>query len=290
MSYKKSKVPFAKKSFGQNFLVDEKYIDKIIGALDLQPGELVIEIGPGRGSLTEKLIASGARIVAIEIEREMIRVLKEDFGHHENFKLIEADALKVDFRELVNPINSDDPPKTAKLVANLPYYISTAILQKLIEQRTVFSEMILMFQREVVERITAPAGNKERGFLTVLVERYLETAKLFEVPPSAFRPAPKVWSAIMRLITKSDGGNGKENIAEKTENTEADEKLFRQIVSAAFVQKRKTILNNLKNAPPDLRAKIGDAEEFLTKSGIVANRRAETLDFEEWKQLFAALN
>jgi 16S rRNA (adenine1518-N6/adenine1519-N6)-dimethyltransferase len=271
------KTPFAKKSFGQNFLVDENYIEKIITALNPQKGETVIEIGAGRGALTERLLESGANVIAIELEREMIAVLKEKFAEFENFQLVEGDALKVDFEELLNR-KSQIANRKSKLVANLPYYISTAILQKLIEQRAAFSEMILMFQREVVERITAEVGNKERGFLTVLTEAFLDAEKLVDVPPNAFRPAPKVWSAVVRLITKKE-----------VNNLEQDEKLFRELISAGFAQKRKTILNNLKSAPPDLREKIGNAEDFLKKAGIAPNRRAESLGLEEWKQIYEAL-
>ena len=271
MNEKKSNT-FAKKSFGQNFLTDQNYIDKIISALNPRKNETIIEIGAGRGALTEKLLQSGAKVIAIELEREMVAVLKDKFGVLENFTLVEQDALKVDFQELLNQIPN---PKT-KLVANLPYYISTAILQKLIEQRACFSEMILMFQREVVQRITAQVGNKERGFLTVLVEAYLEAEKLFDVSPNAFRPAPKVWSAVVRLIPKA-------------ENAFGVEKLFRALISAGFAQKRKTILNNLKNAPPGLRDKIVDPEKCLEKAQIAPNRRAETLSVEEWKQILSVL-
>lgn len=263
------KKPFAKKSFGQNFLVDGNYINKIISAVDPQIGETIIEIGAGRGALTEKLIESGGRVIAIELERDMIAALYKEFSNAENLQIIENDALKVDFSEFASPENQS---QKLKLVANLPYYISTAILQKLIEERELFSEMVLMFQREVVERITAQVGSSERGFLTVLTEAYLQTEKLFDVPPTAFRPSPKVNSAVVRLTPK-------------TEIVVKDEKTFREIVSAAFVQKRKTIYNNLKNAPPNLREKIGDVNEFLNKCEIEPNRRAETLTIEEWQCL-----
>ena len=266
----KTKSPFAKKSFGQNFLVDENYIVKIISALDPQPNETIVEIGAGRGALTEMLIESGANVVAIELERDMIAVLREKFGGKENFHLIEADALKVNFSELINSKFKIQNSKSAKLVANLPYYISTAILQRLFEQRGIFSEMILMFQREVVERITAPVGNSERGFLTVLTGTYLETEKLFDVPPNAFRPAPKVWSAVVRLLPKENADVFEEN---------AD--LFRQIVSAAFRQKRKTIINNLKN----LKIANENWSEILEKAGIEESRRAESLSLNEWREL-----
>ena len=259
---------FAKKSFGQNFLIDQNYISKIIAALNLQTGETIIEIGAGRGALTEGLIESGANVIAIELERDMNAVLRERFGGCENFQLVEADALNIDYSRFQIP----DSKLKIKLVANLPYYISTAILQKLIEQRDCFSEMVLMFQREVVERITAEVGNSERGFLSVLVQNYLETEKLFDVPPTAFRPSPKVNSAVVRLKSKNETA---------VENHE----LFRAIVSAAFVQKRKTIFNNFKNAPPDLREKFGDVNQLLEKCGIAPNRRAETLTIEEWRGL-----
>jgi 16S rRNA (adenine1518-N6/adenine1519-N6)-dimethyltransferase len=252
---------FAKKSFGQNFLVDQNYIAKIISALNPQTGETIIEIGAGRGALTEILIESGASVIAIELERGMITVLRERFAHQENFKLIESDALKIDYSSFIlHPLSFK-----LKLVANLPFNISTAILQKIIEQRVCFSEMILMFQREVVERITAKAGNSERGFLTVLTEAYLETEKLFDVPPNAFLPAPKVWSAVVRLKPK---------IGIEIEN----EKIFRQIVSAGFRQKRKTITNNLKS-------EFENIEKVLDECGIDKQRRAETLTLEEWKCL-----
>jgi 16S rRNA (adenine1518-N6/adenine1519-N6)-dimethyltransferase len=274
------KKPFAKKSFGQNFLVDENYIDKIIAALNPQAGETIVEIGAGRGALTEKLIESGANILAIELERDMIAILKERFGKTGNFRLIEADALKVDFAEIISQANqkpnTENQTPKAKLVANLPYYISTAILQKLIEQRPVFSEMILMFQREVVERIAAQVGDSERGFLSVLVQNYLATEHLFDVPPKAFRPSPKVTSAVARLVPRA-------NIP--TEN----DGIFRRVVSLAFVQKRKTILNNLKNAPLDFSGKFGDAARLLEHCGIEPARRAETLTNDEWNCLANAI-
>ena len=259
--YEFRKSVFAKKSFGQNFLVDRNYIAKIIAALNPQPGEKIIEIGAGRGALTEVLIESGANVIAVELERGMIAVLRERFAGKDNFKLIESDALVLDYSSFLIPVSS----RKLKLVANLPFNISTAILQKLIEQRDCFSEMILMFQREVVERITARIENSERGFLTVLTEAYLENEKLFDVPPKAFQPAPKVWSAVVRLEPKVD-------IAIENEKT------FRRIVSTGFRQKRKTILNNLKS-------EFENIEKILDECGVDKQRRAETLSLEEWKCL-----
>ncbi len=272
---RRSKSVYAKKSFGQNFLVDQNYINKIISALNPKENETIIEIGAGRGALTEKLVKSGAEIVAIELDRDLIPLLNEDFGQNENFNLIEQDALKVNFQEILKDQRSKIEDQKTKLVANLPYYISTAILQHLIQYRNEFSELILMLQREVVERITAEAGNTERGFLTVLVEAYFETEKLFDVPPNAFRPAPKIWSSIVRLKPKA-------------RSIIKDDEFFREIVSLGFRQKRKTILNNLKNAGEILYKK--DLKALLEKNNIETKRRAETLTLEEWKKLTEIFN
>src|SRR5829696_6558585 len=223
-------LPRAKKRLGQNFLVDESYARRIVGALSPRAGETVVEIGPGRGALTSLLLGTGARVVAVEFDRELAAVLRERFVGREDFKLIEADALDLDFCAAVEPASS------ARVVANLPYNISTAILQRLAEQRRCVTEMVLMLQREVVERIAAPPGTHERGYLTVLVEAFCDTEALFDVPPDAFRPVPKVWSTVARLRVREGAAV-------------ADERLFLRLVSAGFAQKRKTILNNLRSAP-----------------------------------------
>lgn len=224
--------------------------------------ETVIEIGPGRGVLTDRLVEKAGRVVVIELDRDLISFLNEQFSGVDNLEIVEHDALTVHFGQLAGG-------NTAKLIANLPYYISTAILQRLIEQRDVFSEMVLMFQREVVDRITAPPGSSERGFLTVMVEAFLKTEKLFDVPPAAFHPAPKVWSSVVRL-RPNDG-------------PVPDERLLREIASVAFGQKRKTILNNLKKNYPN-------ADQLLLGAGIDSKRRAETLTMNEWISLVDAVN
>jgi 16S rRNA (adenine1518-N6/adenine1519-N6)-dimethyltransferase len=182
----------AKKSLGQNFLEDERYVQRIIEHVSPVSGETIVEIGPGRGSITAGLVDSGATVIAIELDRDLAPMLRRAFSAAPNFTVIEADALSVDFRELMPAADGK-----LRLVANLPYYISTAILQRLIEFRDSFTDFTLMFQLEVVERITASPGSSERGFLTVMVEAYMESTKLFDIPPSAFRPRPKVNSAVV---------------------------------------------------------------------------------------------
>ena len=254
------KQPFAKRSLGQNFLVDDSYIRKIVAAAELQPDETVIEIGPGRGAITEGLVDSGARVIAVELDRRLAPELAQWFAERPNFTVIEADATEVDFADIL-------AGGKAKLVANLPYYISTAILQHLAAQREGFVSLVLMFQKEVVERIAARPGDSERGFLTVLTEAAFRVETLFDVPPKAFRPVPKVTSTVVRLTPKP--------------RLVDDEKMFRRLVSTAFLQKRKTILNNLKAFSPE-------AAQRIERSGIDPRRRAESLTMEEWLELFRA--
>ncbi len=267
-------VPHPLKRLGQNFLTDPRIINRIVDELNPGPAETIIEIGPGRGSLTEKLIERSGRLVAIEFDRGLIPLLRERFGLHPNFQLVENDALVTDFCEEISPA------KTARLVANLPYNISTAILQRLIEQRRCLSEMVLMLQREVVDRITAGPGSKERGYLSVLVEAYTVAEKLFDVAPGSFRPAPKVWSSVVRLRTRS------------TPLAVKDESLLWSIVSAGFAQRRKTILNNLRASPPKLNELLkrhGGASIVLCRAEVDLQRRAETISLLEWARLTQAL-
>jgi len=270
-----SEQPFPSKRFGQHFLKDKRTIQRIIDALAPRTDETIIEIGPGTGALTAHLIERAGQLIAVEFDNKLAPLLTEQFGEFPNFRLVMADALATDFcREIL-------PATSARLVANLPYNISTAILQRLIEQRACLSEMVVMLQREVVERITAPAGSSERGFLSVLVEAYCETEKLFDVAPGAFRPPPKVWSSVMRLRFRPQM------------NTKVrDEALLCETVSAGFAQKRKTILNNLRHASGRLAEVLkrnGGASIVLCKAGVELQRRAETLTVEEWGRIVRAM-
>ncbi len=265
----------AKRRFGQNFLVDRNVVNRIVAAVSPQPDENIIEIGPGRGALTSELIKAAGRVIAIELDRQLVPELRAKFSTAPNFKVIEADALTADYCEFIRPAG------TARVVANLPYNVGTAILQKLIEQRRCITEMTLMLQREVVDRITAPPGSTERGYLSVFVEAYCETEKLFDVSPEAFRPAPKVWSTVARLRTR-----------DKIAADVKDEKLLWQVVSAGFAHPRKTILNNLREAPESLQElmkKRGGASIILCDAGIPPLRRAETFALEEWGLLVNAM-
>jgi 16S rRNA (adenine1518-N6/adenine1519-N6)-dimethyltransferase len=267
--------PFPKRRFGQNFLVDKNVIERIVASVQPRPDETIIEIGPGRGALTERLIQTSARVMAIEFDRDLVPLLRDRFSKVTNLEVVEADALEVDFCELIRPAAS------ARVVANLPYNIGTAILQRLIEQRHCLSEMTLMLQREVADRITAPADSADRGYLSVFVEAYCETEKLFDVPPRAFRPAPKVTSTVVRV-----------RVRDRIASEVRDETLLWQVVSAGFAHPRKTILNNLREAPEPIQElvnKRGGASIVLCDAAIPPLRRAETLSFEEWALLANAM-
>jgi 16S rRNA (adenine1518-N6/adenine1519-N6)-dimethyltransferase len=265
----------AKRRFGQNFLVDRGVVERIIAAVAPRPDETIIEIGPGSGALTARLLESTGRVVAIEFDRDLVPPLREKFSDAANLHLIEADALTTDFCAAIAPA------QRARVVANLPYNIATAVLQRLIDQRSCLSEMTLMLQREVVDRITAEAGSSERGYLSVLVEAYCEAEKLFDVAPQAFRPVPKVWSTVVSL-----------RVRPKIAAEVRDEALLLKIVSAGFAQRRKTILNNLRDAPTpiqELLKKRGGASIVLCDACIPPLRRAETFTLEEWALLANAI-
>ena len=265
--------PIPLKRFGQHFLHDKRIIQRIIDALAPQPTETIIEIGPGAGALTTQLVERAGSVVAVEFDNKLAPLLTEQFAGYANFKLIMADALATDFCAAIAPAHE------ARLVANLPYNISTAILQRLIEQRACLREMVLMLQREVVERMMAPAGSSERGFLSVLVEAYCEMEKLFDVGPGAFRPPPKVWSSVIRVIPKRDAAIPRQG-------------LFWEVVGEGFSKKRKTIFNNLRSASGNLAEVLkrnGGASIVLCKAEVELQRRAETLTIDEWTRIVRAM-
>jgi 16S rRNA (adenine1518-N6/adenine1519-N6)-dimethyltransferase len=263
------------KRFGQNFLRDINISKRIIAAFAPRTDETIIEIGPGQGAFTTHLVQKAGRVIAVEFDNNLAPQLEQAFAGYQNFTLLHADALDTDFCAAIRPAQK------ARLIANLPYNISTAILQRLIAQRACLEEMVLMLQKEVVGRIQARAGSSERGYLSVLVEAYCETEKLFDVAPSAFRPQPKIWSTVARLKFRSN-----------TLVQVNDEELFWAIVSTGFRQKRKTMLNNLRNATGRLQETIklnGGASIVLCKAEVDLQRRAESLSLEEWNRIAKAI-
>ncbi|HUF03879.1 MAG TPA: 16S rRNA (adenine(1518)-N(6)/adenine(1519)-N(6))-dimethyltransferase RsmA [Aridibacter sp.] len=268
-----SRRPYAKRSLGQNFLIDAGYVSKIVSALALTESDDVIEIGPGRGALTGRVLETGARVTAVEIDTDLAAHLEREFGDEPRFRLVIGDFLEFDLRDFV-------PGPPAKVAANLPYYISTPILRRLFEHRELFSGLVVMLQKEVAERITAAPGDSSRGFLTVLIERGFTAEILFDVPAGAFRPVPKVESAVVRFVTKKD------------ESGPGTDRQFEELASAAFGQKRKTLKNNLDAARGDLGRQIerlGGSEAVIRNAAIDPGTRAEALSIEEWRSLSGIL-
>ncbi|HJQ24039.1 MAG TPA: 16S rRNA (adenine(1518)-N(6)/adenine(1519)-N(6))-dimethyltransferase RsmA [Blastocatellia bacterium] len=273
----------AKKSLGQNFLADRGVARRIVESVQPGADDLIIEIGPGTGALTGMLVKVSGYLLAIEIDQRLIEELQRTLVS-ERCAVIRADALEVGWDGLLDlatygwraATRSEGEPRI-RVVANLPYYISTAIIERLMAVGRRILDMTLMLQSEVVERITSPPGSREYGYLSVLVQYHCQATKLFEVPPSAFRPRPKVQSAILRLLVRK-----------RPAVEVADPARFFALVRAAFAQRRKTIANNLKAA----RHALGITEEVgavLERADIEARRRAETLSIEEFAKLFHAL-
>ena len=266
----------ASKRLGQNFLIDKSVVDDIVNAAEIEEGEVILEIGPGIGTLTQGLLETGANVTAVELDKKLPAVLAETLAGYENFKLIEGDILKVNINEIMEN-------RPFKVVANLPYYITSQILLTLLEKKLPITKIVTMVQREVAERIIATpeslAANKESaktyGSLSVAVQFYTEPKIAFDVPPSAFLPSPEVTSSIIVCDVR------------KSPAVEvADEKLFFKVVRGAFGQRRKTLINSLIGAGFP-REKISNA---LQKSGIDFNRRAETLSLEDFASITNFLN
>ena len=273
----------AKKSLGQNFLSDAQVSRRIVDSVSPQPSDLIIEIGPGTGALTRRLVESSGYVVAVEIDARLIRELQHAITAN-NLSIVEADALEVNWIDLIiaatrswQAVNAREDQPRIRVVANLPYYISTPIIERLIELRHRIFDMTLMLQNEVVERIASPPGSRDYGYLSVLAQYHSVATKLFEVPPSAFKPAPKVQSAIIRLAVRERPAIDIENEAK-----------FFALVRASFAQRRKTIFNNLKAATISLGF-VERVDMALQAAGIDPQRRAETLTMPEFGALYRAL-
>ncbi|MBI3600875.1 MAG: ribosomal RNA small subunit methyltransferase A [Nitrospinae bacterium] len=264
-----------RKRLGQHFLIDESAAKKIVDSASLSADDTVIEIGPGAGILTSRLADIAKRVIAIEIDKKLCRLLQDRLSSCSNINIINSNALDYDY---------EDIPEIFKVVSNLPYSISTPLTIKLIEHRKKISDMVLMFQKEVADRISAKPGTKDYGALSIAVQYHAETAKLMNVGRGAFKPVPKVDSAVIRITPRKEP-------AVKLK----DENLFFKIVKTSFMYRRKTIRNNLKSMkipphPPLLKGGIGGlSEELLNQifkeTGINPSRRGETLSISEFADI-----
>jgi 16S rRNA (adenine1518-N6/adenine1519-N6)-dimethyltransferase len=255
------------KSLGQNFLVDRHFLDKIIKAGDLSRADLVLEIGPGLGGLTERLVAAAGQVVAVEYDRGLFAVLQETMGAHANLTLINQDFLTVDLTQVI----ARRAASNYKVIANLPYYITTPIIFKLLESQINWQQLIFLVQKEVAVRVCAKPGAKDYGALTVMLNFYGTVEIISMVPKGVFYPTPKVDSAVIKITPGQ---------------TAVDWGLYpclHKIVQAAFGQRRKTILNALGHA--EIWQDKATLQEFLVNLGIDPGQRGETITVEAYLKL-----
>ncbi|CAM3657558.1 MULTISPECIES: 16S rRNA (adenine(1518)-N(6)/adenine(1519)-N(6))-dimethyltransferase RsmA [Saccharibacillus] len=260
-----------KKSLGQNFLIDQNILAKIVGAADLDATKGALEIGPGIGALTEKLALNAGEVTAVEIDRRLIPILQDVLGPYGNVTIRQADVLKVDLKALFE--ESFARSEKVSVVANLPYYVTTPILMKLLEEKLPLENIVVMIQKEVAERMSASPGGKEYGSLSIAVQYYSEPELVCIVPRTVFIPQPNVESAVIRL-----------KVREKPPVELEDEEHFFTLVQASFTQRRKTIANNLRARyfPGEGRERM---EQLLQEAEIAPTRRAETVSIEEYARL-----
>lgn len=264
-----------KKSLGQNFLIDQNILHKIVEAAELDESKGALEIGPGIGALTEKLAQTAGTVTAIEIDQRLIPILEEVLEPYGNVRVHHGDVLKVDLHELFRT-NFADRSKVS-VVANLPYYVTTPILMRLLEERLPLENIVIMIQKEVAERMAAAPGSKDYGSLSIAVQYYSEPKLVCTVPHTVFIPQPNVESAVIRL-----------EVREEPPVSVPDEAFFFDVVQASFAQRRKTIANNLKSRffPKEGRERL---EQLLAAADIEPSRRGETLSIEEYARLSRVL-
>ena len=258
------------KKFGQNFLIDPHVLDKIIEAAEVTKDDFVLEIGPGIGTMTQYLACAAGKVAAVEIDKALIPILEDTLSEYENVRVINHDVLKVDIAKLAEEENGGKP---IKVVANLPYYITTPIIMGLFENHVPIKSITVMVQKEVADRMQVGPGTKDYGALSLAVQYYAKPYIVANVPPNCFMPRPKVGSAVIRL--------------ERYENppvTVEDEKLMFRLIRASFNQRRKTLANGLKNSP-ELDYTKEEIEAAIEALGRGASIRGEALTLEEFAKL-----
>ena len=266
---KKYEFAFQKK-FGQNFLIDSHVINKIISAADITKDDCVLEIGPGIGTMTQYLAESAGQVVAVEIDKNLIPILSDTLKNYSNVTVINEDILKLDICKLAEEKNQGKP---IKVVANLPYYITTPIIMGLFESHVPIDSITIMVQKEVAERMQEKPGSKEYGALSLAVQYYAKPEIVANVPPNCFMPRPNVGSAVIRLTRH-----------EKPPVEVEDEKLMFRIIRASFNQRRKTLANGLNNSP-EIHLPKEVIQESIVSLGVPENIRGEALSLEQFAEL-----
>lgn len=252
------------KSLGQNFLIDDNVVNDIVIGAEIGKDDTVIEIGPGIGTLTKELLQKAKKVYCIELDSELIPILNEELKDYDNLTIINGDALRYDFSKILNENNN------VKVVANLPYYITTPIVTKLLKERYKFSSITIMIQKEVAARMISEPNCKEYGALSILIQYYCKGTKIRNVAPECFMPRPKVESTVIKL-----------EVLENPSVTVTDEKMYFRIVRDSFNMRRKTIWNALK----ELKLPSDDIKKCFESCGIDTKRRGETLSLEEFANL-----
>ena len=265
-----------KKSLGQNFLIEPQILDKMIETGQIDRHTTVIEIGPGIGALTEFLARNAKEVIAFEIDSRFVEILKDTLSDYDNFTIHHQDILKVNFNDPIYQ-NLHDAERLV-VVANLPYYITTPIIMNLIESNLKFDQLVMMMQKEVAERMTATVNTKSYNSLTLAIQNTMDAKIAFIVPKSVFIPQPNVDSAVLSLTRL-------EHPIAEVDNLEK----FHHLIQTCFVQRRKTIWNNLRNAAKDLDLSVEQLETALDQAQIEKARRAESLTLEDYQRLYNAI-
>ena len=263
------------KSLGQNFLIDDNVIDRILAGARLSEGDKIIEVGPGIGTLTREMGKVADKVVAIEIDKTLIPILRETLGEFDNIEVVNQDILKVDVETLVKEKLDGGP---VKLVANLPYYITTPIVMKFLEEDIPVTDIVVMVQKEVADRMNAQPSTKDYGALSLAVQYYARPQIIANVPPNCFMPRPKVGSAVIQLVRYEEPPVQVDN-----------EKLMFRLIRASFNQRRKTLVNGLKNSQ-ELDFSKEEIEKAMAETGIPVNVRGEALTLAEFADLANAFN
>lgn len=267
----------ANKDLGQNFLINDDVIEKIIEKSQIEKNDLIIEIGPGLGVLTNLLLEKSDNVVAIELDKRMVEIISKRFILKNNLQIINEDVLKVDLNKLINERKKQTNINKVKIVANLPYYISTPIIIKLLEEKLEIDEIIVMVQKEVAQRLVAKTGTKDVGAITYAVEYFSEAEKVIDVPKESFIPSPKVESAVIKL-----------KIRKEAYVQVKDEKMLFNIIQKSFSQRRKTLVNALVNGK--IVESKEKAEKIIKKLNINENIRGEKLTLEDFARICNTIN
>lgn len=262
----------ADKKLGQNFLISDDAVNRIIEKSEVTKSDLVIEIGPGLGTLTKELLERAGKVICIELDTRMVKILNERFSLYDNFEIIHDDILKVDLKSIIKREKENQNMKEAKIVANLPYYITTPIIMKLLEEKLDLKTITVMVQKEVADRLTALPGTKKSGAITYGVYYYAEAEEVLEVLPQSFIPAPEVTSEVIQFKIRKD----------PPVFVGDDKKMF-QIIKCAFTQRRKTLLNSLVNT--NIFNSKEHGSKILKEVNLKENVRPEELTLEDFARI-----